>query len=376
MLTRFHKILLAALAVQLALVAFVLTRDDDAAALRERPILAGFDADKVTRLQVFAAGPTAKPVDLVKRDAGWVVGSAFDYPVDKTKVTDAVSPIAKAAAAAPIATQAGRHKQLRVAADDFERKLVITSGGKDTTLYLGSAAGARRIAVRIDGDDRVYAVSGLSAFAFGTEPRQWVDTGYVKVPRDDVTRLVVARDGKVVELARPAPPAAPADGSGSAAGSAVPPAAGPWTATIAGAPLAFAAGESLDDAAVDRLLGQVATIDLTTPADPKRDAAKPTATITIERKPSGATTPAPIVVDVIADGTSYWVRDRSSPHAILVDKARLDDVLAIDRDKLVKKPPPPATPTPGVGSAAPRPGPGAAVPAPAVPAPAVPAPAR
>jgi hypothetical protein len=56
-----------------------------------------------------------------------------------------------------------------------------------------------------------------------------------------------------------------------------------------------------------------------------------------------------MVIDVIADGTSYWVHDRSLPRAGLVDKARLDDVLALDRDKLVKKPPPPA-PKAGAGS--------------------------
>jgi hypothetical protein len=56
------------------------------------------------------------------------------------------------------------------------------------------------------------------------------------------------------------------------------------------------------------------------------------------------------------------VHDRSRPRAVLVDKARLDDVVGVERDKLVKKPPPPAPATPpgaGSGSAA-RPGPGSA----------------
>ena len=164
MLTRFHKILIAILAVQLVLVAFVLTRGDDTAALKEHPILPGFDAAKVTRLQVFGAPeakpeaksdakPEAKPIDLKKQGTSWVLASAFDYPVDQAKVTDALSPIAKLAAAAPIATQASRHKQLHVADDDFERKLVMTLDGKDITLYIGGSAGARRTAVRIGGDE-------------------------------------------------------------------------------------------------------------------------------------------------------------------------------------------------------------------------------
>lgn len=349
MLTRFHKILIAMLCVQLVLAVIVLTRGDDRAALKEHPIVAGFDVAKVTGIQVFA-GQAAKPVDLVKRDASWVLASAFDYPVDQAKITDVLAPIARLTAAAPIATQASRHKQLHVADADFERKLVITKDGKDITLYIGGSAGARRTAVRIGGDDKVFAVSGLSAASVGSEPRQWIDTSYVKIAPGEITKVFVQRDGKTVELARPAPPPAPAEaGSGSAV---PPPAAEHWNVAVGGAPVTLASGESLDEAAIDRLVGAVATIELSSPADPKRDASKPTATITIERKPSGTSTPAPIVLDVVADDASYWVHDRSLSRAGLVDKARLDDVLGVNRDKLVKKPAPPPPPVAGSGSAA------------------------
>ncbi|MGH9886548.1 MAG: hypothetical protein ACREBE_13520, partial [bacterium] len=137
MLTRFHKMLLGLLAVQLVLIAIVMARGNDSGALKEHPLVPGLDVAKVTRVQVSGPGEGAKTVDLVKKDAGWVVASSFDYPADTAKVTDALTPITKLAAAAPIATQAGRHKQLKVADQDFERKLVITRDGKDTTLYIG-----------------------------------------------------------------------------------------------------------------------------------------------------------------------------------------------------------------------------------------------
>jgi len=363
MLTRFHKVLIALLVVQLVLVAIVMVRGDDTGSLKEHAVLAGFDAAKVTRVQVFA-GAEAKPVDLVKRDAAWVLASGFDYPVEATRVTELLSALGKMSAAAPLATQAGRHKQLHVADAEFERKLVITSDGKDLTLYIGSPAGARRTAVRVGGTDNVFGVTGVSAGAAGGEARLWVDPVYAKVPTEEIAKITVQRDGKITELVRPTPPAAPA-GSGSA-GSDAPPSPPPapehWTATIAGAPIALAAGESLDDGAIDRLVGQAATIDLSSPGDPKRDASKPTATITIDRKPSGSATPAPVVIDVIAEGVSYWVHDRALPRAALVDQSRLNDLLGIERDKLVKKPAP-SPPSPAAGAA--KPGPGAAKPGPA-----------
>src|SRR6185503_169594 len=151
MLTKFHKILLGLLAAQLVLVVIVLTRSGDGETQKEHVLIPGFDVTKVTRVQASSSGEGAKTVDLVKRDAGWVVASAFDYPADQTKLSDALTPIAKLTGSAPIATQAGRHKQLHVAADDFERKLVITRDGKDVTLYIGGSAGSRRTAFRVDG---------------------------------------------------------------------------------------------------------------------------------------------------------------------------------------------------------------------------------
>src|SRR5690349_2903236 len=180
MLTRFHKILLGLLAVQIVLIAIVMARGNDDGALKEHLLVPGLDVAKVTRLQVSSSGEGAKTVDLVKKDAGWVVASSFDYPADQAKVSDALTPLTKLAAAAPIATQASRHKQLHVADGDFERKLVITRDGKDQTLYVGGSAGARRTAFRVGGDDNVYGVTGLSVGVIGTEPRQWVDTSYVK----------------------------------------------------------------------------------------------------------------------------------------------------------------------------------------------------
>jgi hypothetical protein len=359
MLTRFHKILIAILAIQLVLVVIVLTRSADNGALKEHPVVAGFDAAKVTRLQIFAAQGADKPIDLVKRDAGWVMASGFDYPVDAARITDALAPIGKASAAAPIATQAARHKQLHVAEGEFERKLVMTMNGKDVTLYLGAPAGARRTAVRIGGSDDVFGVGGVSAGTFSSEPRAWVDPSYLKVARAEITKIAIQREGgPTVELVAPAAPAAAA-GSGSAA-----PATGPWTATVGGAPITLAAGESLDSPMIDRLIGDATTIELSAPADPRREPAKPIATITIERKAG-----APTVIDVVADGALYWVHDRSSPRAVVVDKARLDSVVSAGRDKLVTKPAPPATQSatppgppgaghpgmpalPGVGSAA------------------------
>jgi len=369
MLTKFHKIMLALLVVQVGLVFFVLSRGDDAVTLTEQPLLAGFDVAKVSRVQVHGTSKDGKPIDLVKRGEAWVLASHFDYPVLATKVTDVLTPIGKMAAAEPVATNKSRHKQLKVADDDFERKLVMSiEGGKDVTLYIGSSAGARKTAVRLGGDDRIYGVTGVTAFAAGTEARQWVDTKYSDVPPAEIAKVTITRPaglqgGGTVEIMKGPPPGAGSGGSGSGSGSGagsagsgagVPPPEATTdviTATIDGAPLALAAGETIDPDAVQRIISAVASIIGDGPADPKRDASAPNATITIERKATGATSVAPVVLDVIVDGDNYWVHQKGSDKAVLVPKSRLSEVMGVARDKLVKKPEAPGT---GSGSAAPQ----------------------
>lgn len=342
MLTRLHKILVALLAVQVGLAVFVVTRRDDSSAHTPHAVLAGFDAAAVTQLAVYGKDGTKPAVTLSKRADKWVVSSSFDYPVVDSKVSDLLASIAKMSAASPIATQSSRHKQLRVGDADFERKLVITAAGGETTLLLGSPAGSRRTAVRRTGDPSVYAVSGLNVWSIGTEPHDWIDTSYLKVGADEVEKIVIdtAHDPAHVEIER--------DGDH-------------WKATIAGAPIKLTGGETIDTAALQRLVTAAMSIDVRAPADPKRDATKPTATITIVRKAqagsaaastgsaaaqaaSAATSGPPVIIDVIADADAYWVHDRASAKAALVDKNRLSEIVDISRDKLVAKPSAAATP--------------------------------
>ncbi|HEY4176266.1 MAG TPA: DUF4340 domain-containing protein [Kofleriaceae bacterium] len=335
MLTRFHKILLGALAVQLLLAVVLHLRGDSHAAAKEVSLLPGFDAAKVVHLQVVGEGHT---VDLTKTGAAWIVASSFNYPADASKVSDALSPLAKIAAAEPIATKSDRHKQLKVDKDDFTRKLIITTDGKPTTLFIGTNVGSHRVAVRLDGSDNVYAVGGLTATAFGTEAREWVDAQYVSIPRDEITSVKVEKGGHTTELTKSTPPIE----QGSAA---VPPPPGPasYSATIDGVPIALATDEAIDTVTVDPILNNLANITMDSPADPKRDATAPLATITVT-KASG-----PVVLDVNDAGARYWVRQRGREQAIELDKARLDAVLGMSREKLVHKPskdaPPPQAPS-------------------------------
>ena len=129
MLERYHKMLIGLLVVQVVLIVAVFARGGDNGALGTHLLLPGFDAAKVTRIQI--ASGDGKSVDLVKKGDKWTVASAFDFPVDDARVADLLTPVAKLAAEEPIATSASRHKQLKVAADDFDRSDRAHRGQQD-----------------------------------------------------------------------------------------------------------------------------------------------------------------------------------------------------------------------------------------------------
>jgi hypothetical protein len=292
MLTRFHKILIVLLAVQVGLAVAVQLRHEDAAPVKEHALLAGFDAAKVTRIQI--TDKNGKPVDLAKKGQGWVIASGYDYPVSESKITDLLGPIGKLEAAMPIATQEIRQKQLQVADTDFTHKITLTANGKDTTFFTGAPVGTRRSAFRFANDRKVYAAASLWTSA---DPHEWMEASYVDIPRDDITKITIDKAGTQLTID-------PAD-------------------------------KSLDANKVSTIVGDVAEIEPLAPGDPKRDVSQPLATITIERKAQGATSAAPVVLDVLAEGDHYWVKQRGSDHAVTVTKNRLADVLDATKDSLV-----------------------------------------
>jgi len=347
--TRLNKILLAALAVQLVLAIVMLGRDHGAPVARLAAVAPDLDAAQVTRVQIFdrrergATGAAKPAVDLQKAGDGWTLASHFAYPADPSKVTTLLSNLAAMKARGPMATSAARHVQLGVADDVYERKVVLTTPAGERTFFVGQSAGGRRTALRKGGDARVYAVGGVSAYTIDATPRGWVTTDYVTVAKDDVAALEVKTDKGTIAVER---------------------AGGGWTLALNGAPATLAAGESVDTAKVDGLLAKLTTLTLAEPADPARDASHPTATITLRLEPpapaadadAGVAASAPPqerVLDVLADGDRYWVRERGNPRAVLVDKAQLAGVVDLTRDGVVTKAtgnaaaPKPAAPAPG-----------------------------
>ena len=350
-----NRILLGVLAVQIVLVLLVRLGREDTSVGKLEPILPALAADEVDRVRVFdrtapapegeAAAPAkgkpgeAPSVDLVKKNGAWVLASHFEYPVDAAKVTDLLDKIAGMRSRGPLASGAARRKQLEVADDSYQRKVIVTSGGKDTTFFVGGSAGSNQTSVRLAGQDAIHGVTGLTAFGIGERASAWVDGAYVDVPDDRITALDIVNAGGSFHFERAA------DG-------------GDWKVSVGGQPLTPPAGMEINKAEITKLVNKASKIYLAEPGDPKRAIDKPLATVTLHVKPEAAEPPAPEagkdagateaapsqaaeqrVVEIAAADQKdrSYVREKGRDVAALVEALTLTDLVEVNRERLLAK---------------------------------------
>ena len=359
-MNKLNRILVGVLAFQVLLILVFHLRGEDTSIGKLEPLLPGFAGDKVERIRIFdrtaksdvktpddeeddaaAKGkPGANPsIDLVKKKDAWVLASHFDYPVDKQKITDLTEKIADMRSRAPIASGKARQAQLEVADGAYQRKVVVTAGGKDTTFYVGSSAGQRQTSVRIAGSDDVHGVLGVTAAGVGARASAWVDTGYIDLPATRVSALDVTSEKGSFHFER----------SGDT-----------WQASAGGQPVAPAKGMEIDKGEIEKVVNRVTKIYLSQPADPKRAIDKPLATVTLHLKPEPVQGAAPAagagadagaqesptekageerVIEIAGTDKKdrYYVREKGRAQAALVDALSITDIIELTSDKLTKK---------------------------------------
>ena len=360
-MNKVNRILGVVLGLQVLLFAVVHLGSQSTTIGKLAPVVKNFDTGKVTRVQVFDSTATVASksdagknkdkhksetpaIVLVKHGDKWTVANYHDYPVEDSKVSDLLDKVSGMQARGAVAHGTARAKQLDVADDSYQRKLVLTAGGHDLTLYIGSSAGGRTVSVRLAGQDTIYGVSGVSAYGVGVDPTSWVDPEYFKAEDKDIASFEVVNQKGTFSFTH-------GDGDD-------------WTVAVGGAPLQPAKGKELDTDAIKKVVREISTVRMAEPGDPARKVETPLATVTIRMKPpaqssassaagadagaAGAapTPPAagPTHVLIIAkaepaagdSSPRYYVHTQKTPTAAVVRSASLDSVVQISADTLTK----------------------------------------
>jgi hypothetical protein len=237
-----QKGLVGLLGVQVLLAAF--TWWPDAGRPEARPVFP-FGEDAVTEIAI-ASSMTADDDGLVlKRDGdGWVLASAYDYPAKTDAVDEVLEKLLDVKVREPVARNAENHAALNVSADNATRRVTVKAGEESVSVLLGTAGNARSY-LREPGANDVYQVNGLGAWSIRDTPSTYLERKALDVDPTTLETFSLTNANGTVNLVRAEDQT--------------------WTSPD------LEEGQSLDQAAVDKLFKQTLSVNLTSPADPAND---------------------------------------------------------------------------------------------------------
>ena len=189
-MNRTNQILAGVLALQLIVVAIVLWPRPAASLVRGEPLFPDVEADQIVRLTITST--SGDRIQLAKNMDKWVLPEADDYPTQEKKVPEFLEKIVGLTTDRLVAKTRASHKRLKVAEDDFERRIVFElADGTTHTLYLGTAPRYGTCHVRADKQDEVYLTRNLTLSDASTSASLWINTVYFSVPKDQVVAMTV-----------------------------------------------------------------------------------------------------------------------------------------------------------------------------------------
>ncbi len=173
-MTRWHRILAALLVIQLALSAYALW-PRETKVIAGHPLLGDLQPDAIVSLTI--TDDQGKSITLRRTEEGWVLSDYDDFPADGEKVQEVLDKLTLISTDNLVTETKASHKPLKVADDDFLRRVEIeTKDGKRATLYFGTAPRFTATNVRLGGDEATYLTTQLATWDLNTTPVSWIDT--------------------------------------------------------------------------------------------------------------------------------------------------------------------------------------------------------
>ncbi|MFQ5718580.1 MAG: DUF4340 domain-containing protein [Acidobacteriota bacterium] len=204
-MNRTHTILGVLLAAQLLLIAALNFSSLTGAAAVDAPHELLPVLDSITPEKVAIADGENHSVVLARKDDGWVLPEAGDYPVAASKVSDLLDKLKDIDVRRPVVTSSRYHSALKVTDDDFERRVQVwkdPSADPDVDLLVGTSPNYRITHVRSTDTDDVFEAMGFSTSELISDAGSWVDKKFVDVPFDEITAVDVENASGAFSLAR------------------------------------------------------------------------------------------------------------------------------------------------------------------------------
>jgi hypothetical protein len=189
-----NKTLLIILVIQVALAGLTWSVIHRTPPVTVKEPLLNFKPADITGIEITAmqSDKEQPPVKLKKNGDTWNVTSAGNFTAKTDKVTSLLTLLTdiKIDKNSPLATSAASHAKLGVAKTSFDRKITITAGGKNITMFAGRG-GRSSSTVRFQDSSNVYEAAGLSVWSISGQTSSYIDTSYIDVDEKDLTGIKI-----------------------------------------------------------------------------------------------------------------------------------------------------------------------------------------
>lgn len=319
--SRWIPVLALLLVIQLVVTARVYWPRNNAA-LTGRPLLAAFAADQVQGVTVTDGND--QQLHAIRRDGGWVLPNAGDYPVKAEKVTGLLEKIGGLKRDRLVGSKNSTLTQLDVADAKFARRIELEmADGSRQTVYVGDGPRFRTSHVRLGGESNAYLSLDFSTDESATRIQDWIDVSYFHIAEASAQKMTLQNANGVFDFYR--------DDQNQ------------WQMSN------LAAGEVFNANNLTALLTTLSSLNLAEPlgreAQPNYGLDSPAARVTLEYKDdAGALKQADLRVGALDPTSSYYtVYSTESDYYVHISKYSLERFVQRTRQEFLQQPP---TPTP------------------------------
>lgn len=135
------------------------------------------------------SGADHKKAVLIKEEGLWKVDDYFDFPADSERIEKIIHNLSELETGWPVATSSGASLRFRVAQDDFERRIVLSSGNdRKAEIFFGTSTGVRKVHARSAEQYNVYEVK-FPLFQAEADPASWIDKDILKIEKSSIVKV-------------------------------------------------------------------------------------------------------------------------------------------------------------------------------------------
>jgi hypothetical protein len=172
---------------QLGLAGLLAMTGSDYGAFNAKDPLLAFEPGKIDQIAIDQSAGGGS-VTLKKQDGKWVIVPFAGFPADPQKVSAFLDKLRDLKKGFPVATTSDAANRFKVSDAINERRIVLSSGGKETAKLLVGTSPSYRLANVRAGDSNIYSVT-FSAYEAGSRGDDWMDRGALTIPADQVASI-------------------------------------------------------------------------------------------------------------------------------------------------------------------------------------------